>query len=114
MLLAQALNRIEGDDDLGLKAVLIQNVLETLPQEEVLDLLPESCGSLKALATLGQETMASYLEKWQQVQAAGPGSKAQAYVFPTPALSVRSCGGGHGKACTQGQAARGRQTQRPG
>ena len=70
MLLAQALNRIEGEDDLGLKAVLIQNVLETLPQEEVLALLPESCDSLKALANLGQDTMAGYLEAWEQAQAA--------------------------------------------
>ena len=69
-LLSQALNRIQGQDDLGLKAALIQNILEALPQSEVLGLLPESCESLKALSNLGQETMANYLESWQLAQAA--------------------------------------------
>ena len=69
-LLSQALNRIQGEDDLGLKAALIQNILETLPQSEVLALLPESCESLSALARLVQETMAGYLESWQLAQAA--------------------------------------------
>jgi ParB family transcriptional regulator, chromosome partitioning protein len=45
-LLAQALNRIQGQDDLGLQAELIKEVLESLPQEEVLQLLPETAQSL--------------------------------------------------------------------
>lgn len=69
-LLSQALNRIQGEDDLGLKAALIQHVLETLPQSEVLELLPESCESLAALSSLGQTTMADYLAAWDQAQAA--------------------------------------------
>ena len=69
-LLAQALNRIQGEDDLGLKAELIREVLKSLPQEEVLSLLPETTKSLQSLASLGQESMAEYLQNWQLAQAA--------------------------------------------
>ena len=69
-LLAQALNRIQGEDDLGLKAELIREVLKSLPQEEVLSLLPETTKSLQSLASLGQESMAEYLQNWQRAQAA--------------------------------------------
>src|SRR5919106_2612576 len=54
-LLSQALNRIQGQDDLGLQAELIKEVLQSLPQEEVLQLLPETAQSLQALSSLGQE-----------------------------------------------------------
>ncbi len=69
-LLSQALNRIQGEDDLGLRAELLREVLKALPQEEVLDLLPESAESLQAMASMGQETMAQYLQNWQQAQGA--------------------------------------------
>jgi ParB family chromosome partitioning protein len=69
-LLAQALNRIQGQDDLGLQAELIREVLQSLPQEAVLQLLPETAQSLQALSYLGQDTMAKYLKNWQQVQSA--------------------------------------------
>jgi ParB family transcriptional regulator, chromosome partitioning protein len=69
-LLAQALNRIQGQDDLGLQAELIREVLQSLPQEEVLSLLPDTAQSLQALSALGQETMADYLQNWQQAQGA--------------------------------------------
>jgi ParB family transcriptional regulator, chromosome partitioning protein len=69
-LLAQALNRIQGQDELGLQAELIKEVLQSLPQEEVLRLLPETAQSLQALSSLGQETMADYLKNWQNAQAA--------------------------------------------
>ena len=67
-LLAQALNRIHGEDDLGLRAELVREVLDKLPQEEVLSLLPETAESLSSLCSLGQEDMAKYLESWQQAQ----------------------------------------------
>jgi ParB family chromosome partitioning protein len=60
-LLSQALNRIHGQDDLGLQAELIR---------EVLQLLPETAQSLQALSFLGQEAMADYLKNWQQAQSA--------------------------------------------
>ena len=69
-LLAQALNRIEGDDDLGLKAELVKEILKTLPQREVLSILPESMDSLEALASLGQESLADQLNAWQKAQKA--------------------------------------------
>ena len=69
-LLAQALNRVSGEDDLGLWAELLREVLEKLLQEEVLLLLPETSDSLKAIASLGQDSMAGYLTAWQQAQAA--------------------------------------------
>ena len=69
-LLAQALNHIEGEDDLGLRAEVLRTVLEQLTQEEVLSVLPESAESLKALVSLGQETIADHLQAWQKAQAA--------------------------------------------
>lgn len=68
-LLAQALNRIQGDDDLGLRAELMRDVLKDLGEEEVLSLLPESTQSLAALATLGQDDMAEYLKAFEASQA---------------------------------------------
>jgi ParB family chromosome partitioning protein len=69
-LLSQCLNRIAGDDDLGLKSELVQQVLTQLSPEEVLKLLPETAESLQAMAALGQEDLAQYLVNWQQAQSA--------------------------------------------
>lgn len=69
-LLAQALNNIHGDDDLGLKAELIRNVMKKIPEEEILAILPDTVESLKDMASLGQETLAGYLQNWNQAQAA--------------------------------------------
>ena len=67
-LLAQELNRIQGEEDLGLRAELIREVLKHLSREEILALLPETEGSLDALASLGQETIAQHLESWQKAR----------------------------------------------
>ena len=69
-VLAQALNRILGEDDLGLKAELIREILKSLPEKEVLSLLPETAESLQSLSSLGQQSMAEYLQVWQAAQAA--------------------------------------------
>jgi ParB family transcriptional regulator, chromosome partitioning protein len=69
-LLSQALNRIAGSDDLGLRAELLRRALEELPQSEVLKLLPETVASLQAFASLGQQDLAGYLMNWQQAQVA--------------------------------------------
>ena len=69
-LLAQALNRVHGEDDIALRAELVKRVLDDLSEEDVLAVLPESADSLRALASLGQQDMAQYLENWQQAQAA--------------------------------------------
>jgi ParB family transcriptional regulator, chromosome partitioning protein len=70
MLLAQALNGIHGEDDLGLKGALLKEVLAKLPKEKVLSLLPETAQSLTAVATIGQSDLAEHLQAWQQAQSA--------------------------------------------
>jgi ParB family chromosome partitioning protein len=69
-LLAQALNRIQGEDDPGMKAELVREVLESIDLEDVLSLLPETEDSLEELASLGQETLEDHLESWQNAQGA--------------------------------------------
>ena len=69
-LLSQAMNRIQGTDDLGLRAEHVREILKAIPEAEVLDLLPDSTDRLKALVSLGQEDIASYLQNWQQAQEA--------------------------------------------
>jgi ParB family transcriptional regulator, chromosome partitioning protein len=85
-LLAQALNRIQGQDDLGLQAELVREVLQFLPQEEVLQLLPETAQGLQGLSSLGQDTMAGYLQNWQQTQSAR--LKHLQFQLTPPQLSV--------------------------
>ena len=68
-LLAQALNRIEGEDDLGLKAELVRNILKEIPTSEVLDLLPETGESLNALASLGEGDLTLHLQNWEKSRA---------------------------------------------
>ena len=69
-LLAQALNHIQGEDDLGMRSELVRQVLAALPPEEVRSLLPDSAANLDSLASLGQETIAEHLEKWQRARPA--------------------------------------------
>ena len=69
-LLAQALNHLHGEDDLGLRAELLRTVLEHLPQEDVLAVLPESAESLQELAALGQQDLAEYLQNWRHAKGA--------------------------------------------
>ena len=68
MLLAQALNTIHGEDDVGLKAELMRTVLDHVSQGSVLSLLPETMESLAALSTLGQEDMGTYLQQWEHAR----------------------------------------------
>ena len=69
-LLGQALNHVAGSDNLGLRAEVMREILKSLPQEEVLGLLPETAESFRSLSSLGQETIADYLQIWQLAQAA--------------------------------------------
>ena len=69
-LLSQALNHIRGEDDLGLRAELLREVLEGIGEEEVLQILPETTESLQAFASLGQQDLAAHLQAWQQAQGA--------------------------------------------
>jgi len=69
-LLAQALNRIEGVDDLGLKASLMKIVLGSMKPEEVIAILPESAVGLKALTSMDNASVAEQVRSWQNAQAA--------------------------------------------
>jgi ParB family chromosome partitioning protein len=69
-LLSQALNRIQGEDDLGLRAEMLKEVLAKVPEVEVVKLLPETAESLQAFALLGQQDLVGYVQNWQQSQAA--------------------------------------------
>ena len=70
MLLTQALNHIQGDDDLGIKAELLRKVLDDVTREDVLTLLLETAESLDVLASLGQQDLAEHLQAWEKAQAA--------------------------------------------
>ncbi len=70
MLLAQALNNLHGEDDLGLKGELYRKLLNDIPEDKILALLPETIESLKALSTLGQADLAEHLQAFQEAQAA--------------------------------------------
>ena len=70
LLLAQALNHVHGEDDLGLRAVTIQKILESISPQEILSILPDTAIGLKSLASLGQQSPEEYLTHWQQAQPA--------------------------------------------
>lgn len=69
-LLAQALNRIQGADDITSKADMLKEVLATLGEDEVLSVIPETSESLRSLSSLGRMDMASHLEAWQKAREA--------------------------------------------
>jgi ParB family chromosome partitioning protein len=69
MLLSQGLNRIAGVDDLGLRSEMLRRVLGQIPEDEVLALLPETSQSLNALASLGHQDMAGYIQNWEDSRA---------------------------------------------
>ena len=69
-LLGQALNHIAGEDDLGLRAEVIRDILKALPEEQVLAVLPDSTEELKALASLREGDIAEHLRAWQRAQEA--------------------------------------------
>ena len=69
-LLGQALNHIAGEDDLGRRADVVRDMLRALPQEDILAILPDSAENLRALASIGETTIADQLEAWQRAQSA--------------------------------------------
>ena len=70
LLLAQTLNHVHGEEDLGLRAVTIQKILESISPQDVLSILPDTAIGLKSLASLGQQSPEEYLTHWQQAQPA--------------------------------------------
>jgi ParB family chromosome partitioning protein len=85
-LLSQCLNRIAGEDDLGLRAEMLQEILNQIPQADVVKLLPETVESLNAFASLGQQDLAGYLQNYQQAQVAR--LKHLTFQFTPPQLEV--------------------------
>ena len=69
-LLAQVMNHIHGEDDLGLRAQLMREILGSLSEEEVVAILPETAEGLRALTRMGQESLAQYIREWERVQGA--------------------------------------------
>ena len=69
-LLAQALSHIRGEDNPGLRAEVLRRVLDSVSQEEVLNLLPETADGLQALINLGEEDLAAHLDAWQRSRGA--------------------------------------------
>lgn len=69
-LLGQALNHLAGSDNLGLRAEVLRDVLESMPQEDVMALLPETAASLQALTSIGRQSIAQALQQWEQAQKA--------------------------------------------
>lgn len=70
MLLAQALNGLRGEDDLALKGALLKEILESVPESEVLSLLPETTESLKSLSMISEMDLAEHLKAWDEAQVA--------------------------------------------
>jgi ParB family chromosome partitioning protein len=69
-LLAQALNNIHGNDDLGIKGNLLKQLLASIPKGKILSVLPETNESLMSLSTLDQADLAEHLKAWEEAQAA--------------------------------------------
>ena len=69
-LLSQALSHIAGGDNLGLRAQLLRELLEDLPQYDVLKLLPGTSASLSDLTNLREQSIAQALQQWEEIQKA--------------------------------------------
>lgn len=65
-LMTQALNNITGSDDFGRKAEALKLVLESVPKDQVMRLLPESAESLGALSSLTPTSLADHLSFWEE------------------------------------------------
>ena len=69
-LLAQVLNHTHGSDDLGLRAELLREALQMIPEQEVMSVLPDTMGGLAGIGAIGRETLAGYLQNWEKARAA--------------------------------------------
>ena len=89
-LLGQALNHMAGSDNLGLRAEVLRDVLESMPQEDVMALLPETAASLQALTSIGKQSIAQALQQWEQAQKARRRGYELQYGVPPSLLSSRN------------------------
>ena len=65
-LLAQALNRIEGEEDPGLQSESFKKILESYRESDLLTLLPETPEGLRELRNLGSLSPDEYSSAWQR------------------------------------------------
>lgn len=70
MLLAQTLNNLRGEDDQLLKGNLLKSILDSIPEDRVLSLLPETSESLKAITSFTETDLAAHLQSWDEAQSA--------------------------------------------
>jgi ParB family chromosome partitioning protein len=68
-LLAQVLNHTHGSDDLGLRAEVLREVLQVIPEQEVMSVLPDALAGLTGIGAIGRETVAAYLQNWEKTRA---------------------------------------------
>jgi|SRR5208283_2947639 len=68
-LLAQVLNHTHGSDDLGLRAELLREVLQVIPEQDVMSVLPDTMARLSGIGAMGRDTMAAYLQNWEKARA---------------------------------------------
>ena len=64
-LLAQALNRIHGEDDPQLQAELLRSVMQTITREDVIAVLPETAQRLGTIAAMDPEDLARSLAQFE-------------------------------------------------
>lgn len=68
--ISQALNHISGHENDGLRSVLLQEILESFTEGEIIEILPESIESLQKVVSLGAEQLGAHLEDFERRQAA--------------------------------------------
>lgn len=64
MLMSQALNRIEGEDDPVKRGASLKRILESYSTEEVISFLPETAESMASLTQIGAQSPEEYLGSW--------------------------------------------------
>ncbi len=69
-LLSQALNHLQGVDDIGLRIELLREVLKAIPEEEVAAILPDTASSLRTITSMNEETIASCLQNFEKARQA--------------------------------------------
>ena len=62
-LLSQVLNHVAGQDNPGLRGEILRRILESTPESEVAELLPDPIERLRDLTQIGQEDLAEYLRR---------------------------------------------------
>ena len=65
-LLSQLLNHVAGEDDPGLRAELLRDLMERIPQAELLNYLPDAPKVLSDLSKIGVASLAERLVAWER------------------------------------------------